>query len=542
MQNIRIPSYLSRSRHGVYYLRLATPKLLKQAYPTLPCEIRKSLNTRCIREAAVRARKLALDFKLLTTRLQQTMTSKDDYKGQFYIQPQADGTVRYHFEKSDTPEEIERYIAALIAKGVIPMNPSPMDLMGYEHPTKTEIREALIDAQEIKHGGVWLSDLILAYAEEMLQTKFWGTKNTWTQTYRPILRDFRNIVSRSKRTAVNEEGTEESIWDIRANELNEDHIEAYCDAMWKLPKNFGSMKGIADAKQALNTGLEPQSRENAFKRIRMTKTFLKWAYQKRKLSQELDELLPVEQVDKKRNTDDDGYQPFSESELKRIFERPNYPSGEIGWKFWIPLIALYTGARSNEIAQLLVTDFGTIDNVDCFIILDLEPDVDDSAPFPTPEEVATRKGKKSVKTAASRRWVPIHPKLVELGILRYRDYQKRQGNRRLFPELTYDEINGYARNVSRDFAQVTKSLGIWVRHKKVFHSFRATINGRLIKLGTPPEQRDFILGHTISSMNIKHYAKRIEDRPFKEMLGWLSKIDFGLQLRQWEEKMELPRL
>ncbi len=70
-------------------------------------------------------------------------------------------------------------------------------------------------------------------------------------------------------------------------------------------------------------------------------------------------------------------------------------------RFWITLCCLYTGARLNEIAQLSVSDLCDVDDIPCFNIT-------------TEGEVA-----KSLKNARSRRLIPIHPTLMELGVLRY---------------------------------------------------------------------------------------------------------------------------
>ena len=111
MSNIRIPSYLSKSRHGIYYVRVVTPKALKVAYPQLPVEMRKSLNTRCLREAAIRSRKLVLDFQLLLPEAVGAMTKKqEDFSGQFTIDVHPDGLVSYKFEEGDTAEKVKEYI------------------------------------------------------------------------------------------------------------------------------------------------------------------------------------------------------------------------------------------------------------------------------------------------------------------------------------------------------------------------------------------------------------------------------------------------
>lgn len=537
MQTTRIPSYLSKSRHGVYYVRFATPKALKRAYPSLPTEIRKSLSTRDLRDAVARSRKLVLDFHLSMSKTLDAMNPKDDsYNGQFYVGVDKNtGDVRIQFEKGDDPNEVKEHLMMMQAIGMLPKHASVVDTMGID-PTPAERLAVKMEYQAQKPGGMWLSDLIEAFAAEKLQTKKWSTPVTWTQTYKPLLRDFRELVSKSKREITNKDGTTEDIWDIPAYELSEDHISRYVEAMWRFPANYGSMKNLSDAKQALNSGLEAQSFDNAQKKIRMTKTFLIWAYKKKKLSEDLATSLPSETRDKKRDKSQDGYQPWTEPELKKIFERKNYPTD--GFMYWTPLIALYTGGRCNEVAQLQVTDvFKTPDGIDVISIMD-DPytDVDDDEPLGKSLGVNI----KSVKTASSRRWVPVHDKLKEAGFLDFVEHMRNQGEVRLFPNLPYNEKGGYGRTPSRKFAEVTKALKIWVKRKKVFHSFRSTFNSRLMKLGIPLERREFVLGHSSDSVNVQAYGKLVEDRPYQLLLEDVNKVDFGLTHKKWEKTLKLP--
>lgn len=533
----RIPSYLSKSRHGVYYVRFATPKALKRAYPSLHTEIRKSLSTRDLRDAVARSRKLVLDFHLSMSKTLDAMNPKDDsYNGQFYVGVDKNtGDVRIQFEKGDDPNEVKEHLMMMQAIGMLPKHASVVDTMGID-PTPAERLAVKMEYQAQKPGGMWLSDLVEAFATEKLQTKKWSTPVTWTQTYKPLLRDFRELVSKSKREITNKDGTTEDIWDIPAYELSEDHISRYVEAMWRFPANYGSMKNLKDAKQALNSGLEAQSFDNAQKKIRMTKTFLIWAYKKKKLSEDLATSLPSETRDKKRDKSQDGYQPWTEPELKKIFERKNYPTD--GFMYWTPLIALYTGGRCNEVAQLQVTDvFKTPDGIDVISIMD-DPytDVDDDEPLGKSLGVNI----KSVKTASSRRWVPVHDKLKEAGFLDFVEHMRNQGEVRLFPNLPYNEKGGYGRTPSRKFAEVTKALKIWVKRKKVFHSFRSTFNSRLMKLGIPLERREFVLGHSSDSVNVQAYGKLVEDRPYQLLLEDVNKVDFGLTHKKWEKTLKLP--
>ena len=80
--------------------------------------------------------------------------------------------------------------------------------------------------------------------------------------------------------------------------------------------------------------------------------------------------------------------------------RPRGGGGEAA--FWLPLIALLTGARQNELAELRIED--------------LRQDVESGRWF---FDIGTEGGR-SIKTASSRRKVPMHPHLEHVGLLRYR--------------------------------------------------------------------------------------------------------------------------
>jgi len=534
---MNFPNYVSLSRHGIFYARLVTPKAVRALNPQLPKEIRKSLHTRCPREAVVRSRAMALDFRILITEVSKAMSSKNDnYNSKLILHPHINGSYSLQVEPSDTAEMVREYIKMLKELGTLPSDATVIDEMAHEAPTAKEFREAKLAVMDLKPNGPWLSEVVEAFAAEKLQEKQWD-ENTWTRTYKPLLRDFREIISTQKRTITNKDGSTKSIWDIQSMAIDEIHIETYCKAMWVFPKNYGSMKNIGDAKQALNAGLPPQSRANAFKKIRMLKTFLMWAYKKKKLSQELDELLPVERLDKKRDKRNDGYQPWTLPELKKIFERGTYPTED--WKYWPPIIALFTGARVNEIAQLQVADFIKTDSgIQCIVITDLEDGPDDDEPI---DVDASERPIKTVKNASSRRWVPVHPKLIEIGLLDFVEDLREKGELRLFPTLPYVEESRYGRKVSRYFAETTKKLGIYKKHKKVFHSFRSALNGMMMKIGMPQELREYVEGHTNDSTNVASYGKQLEDRPYPLMLEWLSKVQYDLKIEKWQKKLEFPQ-
>lgn len=141
--------------------------------------------------------------------------------------------------------------------------------------------------------------------------------------------------------------------------------------------------------------------------------------------------------------------------------------------------------------------------------------------------------KKDLKNKASERQVVLHPKVLELGFLAFVEAQRKAGHVRLFPELTYDAKNGYARKPSRWFQDLTKRQGVYVPRKKVFHSFRSTLNLALQSMANAgDEMREKLLGHRPANVNRQSYGSAYDPQ---EMLKILEKVDYGVDLKSLKD-------
>jgi len=105
------------------------------------------------------------------------------------------------------------------------------------------------------------------------------------------------------------------------------------------------------------------------------------------------------------HSDREPYEPFSLEELRRLFTSPVFAQGERpqGGRgeaaFWFPLIALLSGARRTEIAQLKIGDVRQGDGGIWYFDF-------------------TNEGQdQSLKTISSARSVPVHSELITLGLL-----------------------------------------------------------------------------------------------------------------------------
>lgn len=180
--------------------------------------------------------------------------------------------------------------------------------------------------------------------------------------------------------------------------------------------------------------------------------------------------------------------------------------------YWLPLLGLFTGARINELSQLHLKDFRCTPSGVWFLDIAVLDDDDE---------------KKKRKNANSRRQIPLHPKLIELGILDWRNQLISNGFDRLFPELKFDLTKGYGKAATNWFGRYLKRLGIPRDNKKVFHSFRGTlITHCATKLKLTPQEISVISGHERdSSVLIKHYLK---DQLPDDLIATVKRINFPL--------------
>ncbi|QFT45495.1 site-specific tyrosine recombinase XerD [Roseivivax sp. THAF40] len=148
------------------------------------------------------------------------------------------------------------------------------------------------------------------------------------------------------------------------------------------------------------------------------------------------------------------------------------------WRFWLPIMALFSGARQAELAQLDVLDISRADDVDFINISNNGIDAD-----------------KSLKTSFSKRRIPIHSTLIELGFLDFVDDARSNEQIKLFPELKRDSRGAYSM-VSKFFQKYYRNIQLKNNLKQVnFHSLRHNFTDAL-RDSFAEEQFKPLLGHS----------------------------------------------
>ncbi|KAB1067910.1 site-specific integrase [Methylobacterium planeticum] len=173
-------------------------------------------------------------------------------------------------------------------------------------------------------------------------------------------------------------------------------------------------------------------------------------------------------------------------------------------RFWVPLLSLFHGLRLGEACQLHASDVQEVGGVPVILLSDEQASEMDAA------------DRKRIKTAAGRRYVPLHPELSRIGFLEFVANAQRAGHTRLFPELVKD-AHGYFSGFSKWFARFLDKAGAKTS-RITFHSFRHSYRDALRRAKAP---RDVVqaLGGWASQGTDDDYGSGLEPSFLAEFIG-----------------------
>ncbi len=216
---------------------------------------------------------------------------------------------------------------------------------------------------------------------------------------------------------------------------------------------------------------------------------------------------------------------FTSHELSLIFAQDWFTTGtssftRTGWTkwrphyYWLPLLGLFTGGRINELSQLYLVDIVQSEAGQWFLDFNLmgADKVDESD--------------KSLKTANARRVVPLHNRLVQLGLPEYVQALRKAGHTRLFPELKRDAVKGYGKPASSWFNErfLGRTLGIERNGMKTFHSFRHTFLTATERQGIPERVMAQLAGHQRG--DTESYTRYAKDRDADQLAPVINGLAF----------------
>ena len=280
--------------------------------------------------------------------------------------------------------------------------------------------------------------------------------------------------------------------DLMLSSLSAGLIRRYSEFLNKLPKKVSpsDMRSIEDILASSSSLMSDRTKSAHARAVTM---FLAWC-QDQLYSIESNLERPLAAV-RKAPKSIIKRKHFLDDELKLVFESGGYQGGTFARDsdYWVPLLGLFTGAREGELCQLDVSDIRKDPKTQLWLI-----DINDDGPD------------KRLKNAASRREVPIHPKLARLGFLEFADLGRENNQEKLFPEEhrnTRGEFDAFSKRFNRYLRKVGISKDASLRLD--FHSFRHTLQTDLIDQGHEEYIVNQLVGHSPakSSHSVKTYSR-----------------------------------
>ena len=267
------------------------------------------------------------------------------------------------------------------------------------------------------------------------------------------------------------------IFDIKLNDLMD-----FRDTMQEIPTKLTTYKEFEN--KSLDYILENSedydnlTNSTINKYINKANQFLKWAYQEDYLHKK-DFIIPKFPNDTKSRL------PYANEEIQAIKELVSKDENiEINF---ITLVATYQGMRLKEITQLRKEDIITINNISCISINTNED--------------------KTTKTIKSIRTIPIHPKLIELGFLKY--VKSKENN--LFNINNKDFSSYYRKNY--------KNL---INPSKTFYSLRHSFIDALKQSDQNIEHIQAFVGHSHNAKTTFGYGSPLNTKLLKGLLEHIN--------------------
>jgi integrase len=543
---IKLPSHLHRSRSGTLHFRIAIPADVRHHFDTK--EIYRSLHTANVRQAANDAKSLSIAFRRMFEEIRKR-PMPDRITTPIYPSNDADCTPEFAADLAAERTRLSDHLLSLLEKGqaldkrkaalaggLLAMQEHVARLDALRGTTKEANRLAVINAEYHRVDSVLDkmlpqlmafrddgSDLNSEYMQLLQDVSALSLSRqhqeaiaahaTAHQAEKHALADFvstivaRAPVSEPKPVAPTPplSATIEDFarfkraqgkWTVKTEaenragyelfklivgnkplaDIDDDAIVTYLETLKKLPPNINNAPAYVGKSVDEIIALSPETTMAARtinKNVERVSSLFKWAMGKKKYGVTRNPAAGM-------SVDESGgakRQPFTRADLAALFSSEEFTSRQFlnPYAYWLMPMGLFTGARLGELCQLYLTDFVDHNGVQCIDVSDQE------------------EGQR-LKNTNAKRLVPVHSRLIELGLLRYVDHLREIGVTRLFPELN-ERRDGFAQAASNWFQRHKKKCGIDGKHTKVFHSFRHSFISALLDDEVPEHAVAQIVGH-----------------------------------------------
>jgi integrase len=188
------------------------------------------------------------------------------------------------------------------------------------------------------------------------------------------------------------------------------------------------------------------------------------------------------------------------SPVYSLGHRPKGGGGEAS--YWLPLLALFTGARLEELCQLHPDDLMRVAYHDkgreasAWVI-----------------RITDEGEGQGLKNVGSRRRIPLHPELERLGFVSLAQQAKAEGRKRVFHNLAPSVDGKEGGNFSKWFGRYLRDRCMVKDKRMVFHSFRHFFKEAMREVEIPKEINDALTGHESGDVGDKYGGDLYPLRP-----------------------------
>lgn len=307
------------------------------------------------------------------------------------------------------------------------------------------------------------------------------------------------------------------VGDKPAADVTTEDLDVFTDALAHWPvrgyqrAEFAHMDARSIVEKAKREDIKALGLGTQRKHVLYLKSFFHWCLQGGEIKED-----PTRLVDMARyhRTAKQKKEAFTAHDLRALFEKDAAAKLTNPLRYWGPMIALFTGMRVTEIAQLYLEDVKEEE------LMDDDGQLQKVLYF---DIHGFRKGQR-VKSDNAIRKLPVHDTLLELGFAKYLDDVRKAGSIHLFPGLSWGESGpGHALSSWFNKSRLRKECNI-TTERKTLHCFRHTVNTLADRSIVPEGVMRTINGHSDGQdIRSQHYTERGR---LLECKHWLNRIHF----------------
>lgn len=520
--------YFSRHVNGILYFRIVMPKAIQAARKRKSAEIRLSLKTRNRRVATPRAMYLAVyytnlfNYHLMDMNLNNITPEEweDMYKKGYQLAQEAMfigaiPNVVERFEEKDSWEDClspyDKQCLHVVTKHLQNNQAEEAKLKKWFQEEKEKLANASTLSPRGSNEAPLLNEQLSALIPAFQSIEA-VTISEAKESFLKLRKETKNITKDRASEEVFLDEFLEIINVMDTSGITNNVLDQYGALIRNLPPNRAKKAEFETTLSAVtnNTGPVIASR-TLNKRLEHVGRFLKHCSARGWVSQAL--TIEILNSYRKKENDSAKKEILREEHLETLFTSALYngesPAKE-PYQYWLPILSVYTGARLGELIQLKCSD---IEIKDEYTLLSL-----------------TDEGEgQTLKTRSSKRKIPLHQDVLDLGFNEFVQLTKRNNLDDLFQfKRAANKTDAAQKWMSRTF-QSAFPEGPKFSH----HCFRHTfISSQRMSDAKTSILKNYV-GHEVDDITYGIYGGEPTPEDYIQILKELDAIKIPVQVQKW---------